>query len=89
MSVTLEAILAKLHTPRQARSLSGRPIRLDDEQRSVLRLMCAEGMQHKQIAAELFIGLDKVRRASASLMDLSECRTHGQLGAWAQRQGLL
>lgn len=88
VSVTFESILAKVQAPRQVRSLTGRVIRLDDEQRAVLRLMC-QGMQQKQITAELFIGLDKVRRASASLMELSECRSHAQLGAWAQREHLL
>lgn len=88
MTHSLETIVAKLRAPRRLISLSGQPIRLNDEQGEVLGLMCS-GMQHKQIAFRLDWKLAKVREVSASTLHLTGCKTPAQLGAWAERQGAL
>lgn len=89
MSITLEAIATKVRARRPIHNLAGEVIALSNQQTSVLRSMCRDGLRHKQIAHELGEPERVIREHSAAVLRLSGCKTHAQLGAWAQRQGLL
>lgn len=89
MSLTLEAIATKVRARRPIHNLAGQVIALTNQQAAVLRYMCRDGLQHKQIAHELGQSLNSIREISAAIGKLAGCKTPAQLGAWAAKQGIV
>jgi DNA-binding NarL/FixJ family response regulator len=89
MSIGLDDICDKVRARRPIYNLAGERIAVSTHQTSVLRHMCTDGLRHKQIAYDLGEPERVIREVSASLLRLSGCKTPAQLGAWAERQGLL
>lgn len=87
--ISLERIAEKVRRRRPIRNLKGELIALDSQQLSILRCMCEQGLQHKQIAAETGIPVREISLSLSGVARITGCKTHAQLGAWAAKQGLV
>lgn len=86
--ITLDDIATKVRARRPVKNLSGERISLTNQQASIVRCMCQQGLLHKQIAADLGITEREVSMIVSSVMRLAVCKTHAQFGAWAAKVGL-
>lgn len=88
-SISLEHIAEKVRRRRPIHNLKGELIALDSQQLSILRYMCCEGLQHKQISAQIDIPVREISNSLAGVLRITGCKTHAQLGAWAAKAGLV
>jgi DNA-binding CsgD family transcriptional regulator len=89
MSITLEAITAKVRASRPIYNMKGERIELTNMQRSMVRYICRHGYSYKEIAREIGESLHVVKHQVAQALRLSGCRNQGQFGVWAERQRLV
>ena len=89
VSVSLESITAKLRATRAVFNVRGEPIELTHKHRSVVRYICLHGYTYKEIARDTGESLHVIKHVVSQTLRLSQCKNQGQLGAWAQRQGLV
>jgi RNA polymerase sigma factor (sigma-70 family) len=86
-SINRAVFLETVYSAEESQSTNPMLASLTERERQVLRLL-AQGMTNKEIAAELFITTNTVKRHLKSIFEKLDVTTRAAASAWASRMGM-